>query len=82
MKDMPKHQKQQKSIMVNMSEDWRESIVEAKVYRKTSTKKSTQRSGARLKRYDGSKALALKVVGNERKNSSRSEQKKEGAKKK
>ena len=44
-------------IMVNMSEDWRESIVEAKVDEKLP---EHERSGARLKRYDNqSGALAL-----------------------
>ena len=45
------------AIMVNMSEDWRESIVEAKVDEKLP---EHERSGARLKRYDNpSGALAL-----------------------
>jgi hypothetical protein len=44
-------------IMVNMSEDWRESIVEAKVDEKLP---EHERSGARLKRYDNqSGSLAL-----------------------
>jgi hypothetical protein len=43
--------------MVNMSEDWRESIVEAKVDKKLP---EHERSGARLARYDNpSGALAL-----------------------
>jgi len=45
------------AIMVNMSEDWREDIVEAKVDKKLPEYK---RSGARLDRYDNpSGALAL-----------------------
>jgi hypothetical protein len=45
------------AIMVNMSEEWRESIVEAKVDEKLP---EHERSGARLKRYDNpSGALAL-----------------------
>jgi hypothetical protein len=45
------------AIMVNMSEDWREDIVEAKVDEKLP---EHERSGARLKRYDNpSGALAL-----------------------
>ena len=45
------------AIMVNMSEDWRESIVEAKVDEKLP---EHERSGARLKRYDNqSGSLAL-----------------------
>ena len=45
------------AIMVNMSEDWRESIVEAKVDKKLP---EHERSGARLDRYDNpSGALAL-----------------------
>jgi len=45
------------AIMVNMSEDWRESIVEAKVDEKLP---EHERSGARLDRYDNpSGALAL-----------------------
>ena len=45
------------AIMVNMGEDWRESIVEAKVDEKLP---EHERSGARLKRYDNpSGALAL-----------------------
>ena len=45
------------AIMVNMGEEWRESIVEAKVDEKLP---EHERSGARLKRYDNpSGALAL-----------------------
>ena len=50
-------QEQAEAIMVNMSEDWRESIVEAKVDKKLP---EHERSGARLSRYDNpSDALAL-----------------------
>ena len=50
-------QEQAEVIMVNMSEDWRESIVEAKVDKKLP---EHERSGARLARYDNpSGALAL-----------------------
>ena len=50
-------QEQAEVIMVNMSEEWRESIVEAKVDKKLP---EHERSGARLARYDNpSGALAL-----------------------